>query len=497
MDFISTVHPVLVTNIFLLTTALIAILGISFRFKFNNRLIESLPGLAVSLGILGTFIGIFLGLYNFNVQNIDTSVPELLEGLKTAFLTSIAGMIASLTMRLFYDFQGGREDKKVDYEDPLPVLIEIMNNAAKIKENSDNTAQIILKCFKSDEEYSLISQVKLIRQEMIDSRRETRASLDYFAQKLTEASTDTLVKALEKVIDDFNTLLGELVGETFKELSTAMINLNKWQENYQLHIETTESRLTKLISNTENIFIKVDVLVEKFDQMDQSLHITSKSLDKITISSKTLEASADELSKNNEMFKTSLEQVRKLGIDSKEVLPSILRSMEILQSTLEETVHRVSNQLGTSTADFVKTNTDTMNTFISNISQSNQSFSKRTDELERHLEQHLNLYMDTMKTTLTTTIEKLSAQLESSTLNFVDINTTNLNNFTSRITAINDSLHETTRELEKHLEKQLNQSLDSLASALGTLSNKFVNDYSPLTDKLRKIIEISEKINEN
>lgn len=45
-----------------------------------------------ALGILGTFIGIIIGLLNFNTESIDTSIPVLLGGLKTAFITSIVGM---------------------------------------------------------------------------------------------------------------------------------------------------------------------------------------------------------------------------------------------------------------------------------------------------------------------------------------------------------------------------------------------------------------------
>ena len=45
------------------------------------------------LGILGTFVGIYLGLKDFDTNNIEQSVPPLLAGLKTAFLTSIFGIL--------------------------------------------------------------------------------------------------------------------------------------------------------------------------------------------------------------------------------------------------------------------------------------------------------------------------------------------------------------------------------------------------------------------
>lgn len=49
----------------------------------------------VSTGLLGTFVGVFWGLYNFDTADIAAGVPTLLEGLKLAFVTSIVGVALS------------------------------------------------------------------------------------------------------------------------------------------------------------------------------------------------------------------------------------------------------------------------------------------------------------------------------------------------------------------------------------------------------------------
>lgn len=54
----------------------------------------------VSLGILGTFIGIAIGLYHFDVTQIKDSMPVLLEGLKTAFITSGVGIFFSIVISI-------------------------------------------------------------------------------------------------------------------------------------------------------------------------------------------------------------------------------------------------------------------------------------------------------------------------------------------------------------------------------------------------------------
>ena len=64
----------------------------------KRRWIEQIPTLISTLGVLGTFAGITIGLLNFDTANLDTSIPLLLSGLKTAFFTSLAGMLGSLIL---------------------------------------------------------------------------------------------------------------------------------------------------------------------------------------------------------------------------------------------------------------------------------------------------------------------------------------------------------------------------------------------------------------
>src|SRR5438270_621701 len=60
--------------------------------KINPYIFETIPQIFATIGILGTFIGIAVGLWNFDVNNIENSIPQLLQGLKTAFFASIIGI---------------------------------------------------------------------------------------------------------------------------------------------------------------------------------------------------------------------------------------------------------------------------------------------------------------------------------------------------------------------------------------------------------------------
>ena len=80
------------------------------KLTSQRRTVEYLPNLVSTLGVLGTFMGITVGLYFFNPGNLNTSIPKLLEGLKTAFFTSLAGMIGSVLISWYLNKHQDKND---------------------------------------------------------------------------------------------------------------------------------------------------------------------------------------------------------------------------------------------------------------------------------------------------------------------------------------------------------------------------------------------------
>lgn len=70
----------------------------------NTRIIDAGAGTLVGMGLLGTFLGLTLGIKGFdssNSENIQSSIQSLLDGMGTAFLTSLMGMSLSLIYTFF------------------------------------------------------------------------------------------------------------------------------------------------------------------------------------------------------------------------------------------------------------------------------------------------------------------------------------------------------------------------------------------------------------
>jgi biopolymer transport protein ExbB/TolQ len=91
----------------------------------------------VSLGVLGTFLGIAIGLYHFDVTNIKESMPLLLEGLKTAFITSGVGIFFSI----FASIKKPKNKKKSEALEALETVVAEFNNNLT-KQFGDNFKQL-------------------------------------------------------------------------------------------------------------------------------------------------------------------------------------------------------------------------------------------------------------------------------------------------------------------------------------------------------------------
>jgi hypothetical protein len=86
---------------------LLLLFGNNTRGNVGTEFLRITPNSLATIGILGTFTGILIGLLDFDVTRIDDSVPGLLAGLKIAFTTSIAGTTAAIAFRLVASLMPG------------------------------------------------------------------------------------------------------------------------------------------------------------------------------------------------------------------------------------------------------------------------------------------------------------------------------------------------------------------------------------------------------
>ena len=222
MEAINKIFNIFVSNIFgegneiilFFFIILTSILAFSLLFSQSRKFAtfqKNTPQLLVSIGILGTFLGIFISLIDFNVRNIEDSIEPLINGLKIAFVTSIVGMFYALFYRV--------------YKSILPT---------KIIEQGATAEDLLLKLseirdsISGDQDSSLFTQIQKLRTDTSDNLKDLNKSFKEFAEKMAENNTKALIEAIEKVMKDFNTKINEQIGDNFKRLNEGVENLVVW-----------------------------------------------------------------------------------------------------------------------------------------------------------------------------------------------------------------------------------------------------------------------------
>lgn len=405
------------TNI-VFTSIIIGIIAIGLLLTLFQRCENIrffLPSFAISVGIFGTFWGIFLGLAAFDPLHISESIPPLLEGMKTAFFTSLCGMAASLLLKLIYNF--AEDSKSKGSSDPVKCLQNIESSSLSMKDSIVSLENTIQGCFKSDEEYSLVSQVKLIRQEIIDGRRDTKFAFEEFAKHFSSMASESLVKELQMVVDKFNDMLNDLVSQSFQDLKNSTERLNLWQSEYKDTIESNNQYLKDLLHLLSELEKSHQKTFERLDTLSEHFAVIEKNLSSITVSSSILEEHSTALSTQNTILQASIDEIRKAGEQAAQVVPEISQKMTTIISQIEALQAET-------------------NTFVQN------------------------------------TVKELKE-------NSIELNEAS----TKQIQAI-----------EEALASELTKSLSSFAGAMASLSGKFVEDYTPLTNRLRELVRMTERI---
>lgn len=206
--------------------SVLCIMSRSIRDKFSNIYVfETLPSVFVTLGLLGTFSGITYGLLEFDTSpdKIKESIQLLLFGLKSAMLTTIAGVCLSLIFGKIVQIIISKG--KID----VPVSEEVL----AINRLNDNFVKI--------------------------------------GNTLKESQTEGLKKGLEGVLQDFNIIMddfiSQLVEKNFEKLAESVNTLVSWQEEYRGDVKGLMVNYKAIVSNHEELVDNSEKWVLLMDQI--------------------------------------------------------------------------------------------------------------------------------------------------------------------------------------------------------------------------------------
>lgn len=261
-----------------------------------------------TLGMLGTFAGIAVGLFFFDSSNINNSIPQLLSGLKFAFVTSIVGLICSIWHT--------KSSKNWDITEDNPTD-DLLKTIAKN-----------IKVLGEDKESSIIGQIKLLRSDFGD-----------FAKKVAESSaksaTKAIVEALTGVVKDFNQKITEQFGDNFKQLNEAVGRLLIWQEEYKNYMDGFKGNLELVSDAIDKNSQAVQTLPEILEQIKETVSAADKEIVKL----------AQGLSDMHEVGKAATKTFPEVITAIKDVADKTILETKRLSDRAEKLVSEVSERV--------------------------------------------------------------------------------------------------------------------------------------------------------
>lgn len=390
-------------------------LAIFFAFiRFDRFAVSHGPEILTTVGILGCFVGIAASLLHFDATNVAESVPHLLEGVKTAFLASLSGVMGSLIIRGRHYFQ----------KQPIPQS-QGTPKAASLDDVVAATQALQLS-LSGNEEGSLLSQLKLMRQEQIDELRTLRTSFDSFSQKMAQDGSKALIEALKEVIRDFNTKISEQFGENFKQLNASVEKLVIWQQQYKEELDNLQF-LQK--SSADDLRVAASELALFIDRASSF----SQTADALDLTLKGLFQQQQQIEESQYSISEVLSQM-------KDITPQFSQKIDEMTGSMAKGVEKINSDV---------------HEIIKNFAAQYQSSSSE------------------MKQLLTETLRKSQSEVNEGLANSMD------------------TVRQSVIALDKGLQEELTKSLESLGRQLASLSEKFVSDYTPLTERLREVVRIA------
>ena len=299
--------------------------------KLNLRMLDTAAGTLVGLGLLGTFLGLTLGIKGFdssNTERINESIQGLLAGMGTAFLTSLLGMTFSILFtaadkalrhRLYKDVKELTD--KLDSEYYIDDLVlaninqqNIVNQLCKALKNDlqQQALEIANKLTYTNAEGQNVTIGNAIREILTENTKQSKALMSFstdlamelnqgfdetlsrqMQQKIVplmesvDATTKAVVEHIDKMADTVSSPATDMMQNVVDELKQSMQSLlNEFStglsgsatselENLAMQLGTATQAMSDFPKNMENISATLQVTIEEVKHAISEISNTS------------------------------------------------------------------------------------------------------------------------------------------------------------------------------------------------------------------------------
>ena len=381
-------------------------------YSINQKALDVASGTLVGIGLLGTFLGLTIGISNFDSStsdNIQSSIQSLLDGMSTAFITSLVGMAASLLFTTLFDkpFRNwlsnalsaltNKLDEQYYIDDVALQHIQQQQMFARLsdelRENVQQEVALIGQkvTFTNEEGYE-VSLGNAVR-EILEQNQQQTASLASFSTDLATEMNNRFSDTLKEKIEE---LLLPLMGNMISHID----------QMADMVVKPSNEMMTTVAEELKDTMLKV---VEEFkqrvsDTATQQLETLSKSLDSATLVMDALPGNVNNASESLQATMNRIEQsLNSLADDiinkqtdllalqetttesSKQMLQALNEGLERMESVNKEyagTIEEIQQ-----TQKYISDSTGHLEKVTDGLHTSTQAFQQSQSEYAEHIEE--------------------------------------------------------------------------------------------------------------
>ena len=327
-------------------------------YIFESELLEScnynvctqVAGILTALGILGTFLGLVLGLRSFDFSNADqmtSSVEALVGGLNVAFYTSIYGVTLSILYNIiFRRITTGLTQELNHFYDAFNSALEPVSQKAMVERMGSRHA----------ENNALMQDIKALLDERLGERlghqmAETLTPVfDRIIQSLDSMMLDfhkEQANSLEKIVDAFVDRMGGALNSHVKALGESVDELSQAQKTMSVELQRLIKQIVKTSKDTSQINEHAGIILEQLSGYIPLLTQTSQD------SAKVIENMVKWSEDIQKMTDTQHLAMEKMTVEQNDLLKVMAEHEGNLDQTCEE-ISANQQQLSESLTEFTK-----------------------------------------------------------------------------------------------------------------------------------------------
>ena len=461
-------------------------LSVCKHANINLRMLDSVSGTLVGLGLLGTFIGLTIGIFSFNSQgadNINKSIQGLLAGMGTAFSTSLIGMFTSIV----YTFI----DKALRHR--------LHKHLFTLTEKLDSLYYI------DDTLLADINQQKIVHQLYNQLKADLKVQTDVLVDKLTyrnaEGDIVTIGNAMREVLTE-----NQQQSKALKSFSTDLaIDLSNGFESV-----LSNQMQQKILPLMENVDATTKAIVDHIDQM--AAQVSSPVADMLQQVVDELRNSMTELmmefkSSISDSTAKELEMLAHQLSTAAQSMTDFPNTMEHISSTLQSTIDEIKRSVAEISDTSASANsaamqqmqeqivfaTGAISSAISEVKEVMSGLTQSSQEQTNEMVNKLADAADKMGEFLMGTVSSLSSSMQQSVKGITE----DITNRQTDLIALQESVHSSAmKQMQEHTAFITNTIGNAMSDVKEVMDNVTQNSHEQAKQMAYNLSGTTEKMGE-